>query len=306
MRPKWLSSNLLSNRTAPLIEVRNLTHTYNAGTPEAVVALRGVDLTINRGEFVAIVGGNGSGKSTLAKHFNALLLPTEGEVIVDGLNTRDRAALWEIRQRVGMVFQNPDNQLVATVVEEDVAFGPENLGLPPPEIVRRVDEALTAVDMLEHRRREPHLLSGGQKQRVAVAGILAMRPQCLVLDEATTMLDPQGQREVLETVTRLNTQGVTVIHITHDMDEAALCRRVIALADGRVALDGPPEEVFRKVDELQRIHLALPPVPALADRFRRDGLPLSSSILTVDQLEDALVQLARERLEPSETVDGAH
>ncbi|MEX0766428.1 MAG: energy-coupling factor transporter ATPase [bacterium] len=296
----------MSNRTAPLIEVRNLTHTYNAGTPEAVVALRGVDLTISRGEFVAIVGGNGSGKSTLAKHFNALLLPTEGEVIVDGLNTRDHAATWEIRQRVGMVFQNPDNQLVATVVEEDVAFGPENLGLPPAEIIRRVDEALAAVDMLEYRRREPHLLSGGQKQRVAVAGILAMRPQCLVLDEATTMLDPQGQREILETIARLNEQGVTVIHITHDMDEAALFRRVIALADGRVALDGSPQDVFRSGDELERIRLALPPVPVLAERLRRDGLPLASSIFTVQQLEDALTQLARKRPQASERVDGAH
>lgn len=270
------------------------------------MALRGVDLTISRGEFVAIVGGNGSGKSTLAKHFNALLLPTEGEVIVDGLNTRDHATTWEIRQRVGMVFQNPDNQLVATVVEEDVAFGPENLGLPPAEIIRRVDEALAAVDMLEYRRREPHLLSGGQKQRVAVAGILAMRPQCLVLDEATTMLDPQGQREVLETIARLNEQGVTVIHITHDMDEAALFRRVIALADGRVALDGSPQDVFRSGDELERIRLALPPVPVLAERLRRDGLPLASSIFTVQQLEDALTQLARKRPQPSERVDGAH
>jgi energy-coupling factor transport system ATP-binding protein len=306
MRPKWLSSNLLSSHTSPLIEVRNLTYIYNAGTPDAVVALRDIDLTINRGEFIAIVGGNGSGKSTLAKHFNALLQPTEGEVIVDGLNTHDRDTLWDIRQRVGMVFQNPDNQLVATVVEEDVAFGPENLGLPPQEIRRRVDEALAAVDMSEHRRREPHLLSGGQKQRVAVAGILAMRPQCLVLDEATTMLDPQGQREVLETIRRLNTQGVTVIHITHDMDEAALFQRVIALADGRVALDGPPEKVFRSGDELNRIRLALPPVPVLAERLRQDGLPLSSSILTVEQLEDALAQLAEGRLEPLERVDGTH
>jgi energy-coupling factor transport system ATP-binding protein len=205
-----------------------------------------------------------------------------------------------------MVFQNPDNQLVATVVEEDVAFGPENLGLPPAEIIRRVDEALAAVNMLEYRRREPHLLSGGQKQRVAVAGILAMRPQCLVLDEATTMLDPQGQHEVLETIARLNEQGVTVIHITHDMDEAALFRRVIALADGRVALDGSPQDVFRSGDELERIRLALPPVPVLAERLRRDGLPLASSIFTVQQLEDALTQLARERPQASERVDGAH
>src|SRR2546427_539200 len=241
----------------------------------------------DRGEFVAIVGGNGSGKSTLAKHLNALLLPTEGEVFVDGMNTRDRGALWEIRQRVGMVFQNPDNQLVATVVEEDVAFGPENLGLPPAEIVARVDEALRVVEMAEYRQHEPHLLSGGQKQRVAIAGILAMRPQCLLLDEATTMLDPQGQREVMETIQRLNRDGVTVIHITHAMEEAVQCPRVIVLADGRVALDGPPAEVFSRVEELERFRLVLPPIPALAHRLRRDGLPIPEGMLHVGELAGA-------------------
>src|SRR5713226_3739048 len=214
----------------PLIEIRGLRHIYHAGTADAVLALDGISLTVERGEFVAIVGGNGSGKSTFAKHLNALLLPTEGEVWVEGMSTRDPAALWEIRQRVGMVFQNPDNQLVATVVEEDVAFGPENLGLPSAQIAARVEETLQIVEMAPYRYHQPHLLSGGQKQRVAIAGILAMRPQCLVLDEATTMLDPQGQREVMETISRLNRDGVTVIHITHAMEEAVSCSRVIVLA----------------------------------------------------------------------------
>lgn len=275
----------------PLIETRNLRHIYNAGTPTAVVALDGISLTIKQGEFVAIVGGNGSGKSTLAKHFNALLLPTAGEVYVGGRDTRTRASVWDIRQRVGMVFQNPDNQLVATVVEEDVAFGPENLGVPPPEIATRVEEALRTVDMLPYRRHAPHLLSGGQKQRVAIAGILAMRPSCLVLDEATTMLDPQGQREVIETVQRLNASGVTVVYITHAMDEAALAQRVIALQNGRIGLDGTPAEVFARAEDLEQMGLALPLVPALARRLRGDGIPLPPAILSVDQLVDAVSAL---------------
>ncbi len=289
----------------PLIEIRNLRHVYYPSAADTVLALDGITLTIERGEFVAIVGGNGSGKSTLAKHLNALLLPTDGEVWVDGMDTRDRTAVWEIRQRVGMVFQNPDNQLVATVVEEDVAFGPENLGLPPAEIAARVEEALGIVEMRDYRRHEPHLLSGGQKQRVAIAGILAMRPQCLVLDEATTMLDPQGQREVMETITRLNRDGVTVIHITHAMEEAAQCRRVIVLAGGRVALDGPPAAIFSQVDELERLRLVLPPVPALAHRLRRDGLPVPGQILTADELADAVAHLAAERMGRGTVGNGA-
>ena len=276
----------------PLIEVRNLRHVYNAGTPTAVVAVDGISLTVESGEFVAVVGGNGSGKSTLAKHLNALLLPTEGEVRVDGLDTRDRASVWDIRQRVGMVFQNPDNQLVATVVEEDIAFGPENLGVPRGEIVARVQEALAAVDMLEYRRHAPHLLSGGQKQRVAIAGILAMRPQCLVLDEATTMLDPQGRREVLETVRRLNAGGVTVIHITHTMDEAVLAHRIIALQAGRIGLEGPPAQVFDRAGDLEAMGLTLPLIPGLARTLRADGLPLREGILSADQFVDAVAALA--------------
>lgn len=284
-----------------LIEVTNLRHVYNAGTPEAVVALDGVSLRIERGEYLAVVGGNGSGKSTLAKHLNALLLPTEGDVIVDGMNTKDHAATWDIRRRVGMVFQNPDNQIVATVVEEDVAFGPENLGVPPDEIRARVDGALTAVDMFEYRRKEPHLLSGGQKQRVAVAGILAMRPQCVILDEATTMLDPEGQQEVVDTIARLVADGITVIHITHSMDEALRCHRVVAMAAGRIALDGPPEAVFSRVDDLERLRLALPPIPRLAHQLRRAGLPIPPDTFGTDQLADALTALT-----PAEVPDGPH
>lgn len=286
----------------PLIEVKNLKHVYNPGTPNAVVALDGISLTIDDGEFVAVVGGNGSGKSTLAKHFNALLHPTEGEVWVAGFDTRDRAALWEIRQRVGMVFQNPDNQLVATVVEEDVAFGPENLGVPPAEIVLRVESALRTVDMLEFRRREPHLLSGGQKQRVAIAGILAMRPQCLVLDEPTTMLDPEGQREVIDTVQQLNASGVTIIYITHTMDEAALAHRIVALEAGRIVLDGRPAEIFARGGDLERIGLTLPLVPSLVQALRAEGVPLSDGILFSDQFVDAVAAVAAGR----EQRDGVH
>lgn len=276
----------------PLIEIRDLRHVYNAGSPQEVVALDGISLTVERGEFLTVVGGNGSGKSTLAKHLNALLLPTAGEVRVDGLDTRDRAAVWDIRQRVGMVFQNPDNQLVATIVEEDVAFGPENLGIPPMEIALRVEAALQAVDMLQYRRHAPHLLSGGQKQRVAIAGVLAMRPQCLVLDEATTMLDPEGRREVLEIVQRLNASGVTVINITHTMEEAALAQRIVALQDGRIGLDGPPAQVFASASALDAMGLTLPVIPALVRALREDGMALGEGILSSADLVEALARVS--------------
>jgi len=231
----------------PLITVRGLSHTYRAGTPDAVPALQGVDLEVHAGECVALIGGNGSGKSTLAKHLNALLLPTAGEVRVDGIDTRDPEATWAVRQRVGMVFESPDDQIVAAVVEEDVAFGCENLGLPPAEIRARVDRALRVVGLESMRRHPPHLLSGGQKQRVAIAGVLAMHPRCLILDEATAMLDPQGQREVMDTVLRLcREDGLALLLITHAMDEAVLADRVVVLADGRVALEGPPAGVFSR------------------------------------------------------------
>ncbi len=274
-----------------LIELRDVSYVYRKGTPEEVRALDRVNLRIRPGEFVALVGANGSGKSTLARLLNALLLPTEGEVRVAGLDPRDPRHLWEIRRRVGMVFQNPDNQIVATVVEEDVAFGPENLGLPPEEIVERVEWALRVVGMLEHRHREPHLLSGGQKQRVAIAGVLAMRPQCLVLDEATTMLDPQGRREVLETVHRLRAEGMTILLITHDMEEAAQADRVVVLSQGRIVLDGPPPEVFSKPERLRALRLDLPEIASLAHCLRRHGVPLRALPLTPEALAQEILRV---------------
>jgi len=276
-----------------LIQVRGLAHTYHAGTPEAVPALLGVDLDVRAGECVALVGGNGSGKSTLAKHLNALLLPGEGHVVVDGFDTADPDAVWEIRRRVGMIFEHPDDQLVAAVVEEDVAFGPENLGLPPAEIRARVDAALRAVGLQALRRRAPHLLSGGQKQRVAIAGVLAMAPKCLVLDEATSMLDPEGQREVMEVALRLcRSDGLALVLITHAMEEAALADRVVVLAGGRVALQGPPAEVFADEDALRRLRLEPPEIVRLRHGLARDGVPLDAGVLTVDQLVASLTALA--------------
>jgi energy-coupling factor transport system ATP-binding protein len=259
---------------------------------------------VDAGQLLAVVGGNGSGKSTLAKHLNALLLPTGGTVLIDGMNTQDPDAVWDIRRRVGMVFQNPDNQIVATVVEEDVAFGPENLGIPPEEIRERVESSLGAVDMLRFRRQEPHLLSGGQKQRVAIAGILAMHPQCVVLDEATTMLDPQGQREVMDTVGRLIAEGITVIHITHSMDEALRCHRVVVMHAGRIAMDGTPQDVFSRVDELDALRLTLPPIPRLAQQLRAAGLPIPPATFGPDQLAEAIAAAARGAAE--ERTDGLH
>ena len=253
------------------------------------VALDGVSLRVERGSFVAVLGHNGSGKSTLAKAFNAVLLPSGGTVYVDGMDTKDDSLLLEIRRRVGMVFQNPDNQIVANVVEEDVAFAPENLGVPTPEIRRRVDEALAAVGMSEFALQAPHLLSGGQKQRVAIAGVLAMRPQCIVLDEATAMLDPAGRREVLDAVEELHrTQGITVILITHHMDEAERAERVIVMNDGAVAMDGTPREVFSRADELEAIGLAVPDTVALLRALRAGGMPLETDAVTVEACADAI------------------
>lgn len=273
---------------APLVECLGVRYAYRPG-PQEVVALDGVDLTVGRGEFVSVVGANGSGKSTLARHLNGLLLPTEGEVRVAGMSTRDPARLWEIRRTVGMVFQNPDNQLVATTVEEDVAFGPENLGLPPEEIAARVDAALQAVGMAEHRLRAPHHLSGGQKQRVAIAGVLAMQPDCLVLDEPTTMLDPAGRGEVLATLLRLHRErGLAVVLITHFMDEAALADRVVVMARGRVAADGPPAAVLEDVELLAAAGLKPPPAALLARRLRARGVELPPGIVRPEALVEAL------------------
>jgi energy-coupling factor transport system ATP-binding protein len=278
----------------PFIEVEQVSFAYAQGdqATEVTLALDQVSLRVRRGEFVAVLGMNGSGKSTLARHLNALLLPREGRVLVDGMDTRSEAHLWDIRDRVGMVFQNPDNQIVAAVVEEDVAFGPENQGCPPAEIRRRVEEALTAVGMIHMRERAPHLLSGGQKQRVAIAGALALRPACLVLDEPTAMLDPAGRREVVEVVRRLNRElGMTVVWITHYMEEAALADRVVVMAGGRVQLEGTPREVFVQTERLRTLRLDVPPAVAVAERLRAQGVAVPADVLTLEELVEALCQL---------------
>ena len=276
------------------ITVSGLTFVYpgdEEGMPGQVV-LKGLDLTIPAGEFAAVLGHNGSGKSTLAKHFNAILLPTEGDVVVCGINTKDEDRLFDIRQQVGMVFQNPDNQIVATIVEEDVAFALENLGVPPEEIRRRVDEALKAVDMYEYREHAPHQLSGGQKQRVAIAGILAMRPDFIILDEPTAMLDPQVRREVLRTVKELNRDfGTTVVLITHYMDEAVQAGRVVVIDDGRILRDGTPKEVFTQVELLKSVGLDVPQVTELVYELRKAGVDLPLDILTEDECYEALKKL---------------
>lgn len=238
-------------------------------------AVDGVSLAVQKGEFVAVLGANGCGKSTLAKHFNAILLPESGTVTVEGMDTKDEARLYDIRQKVGMVFQNPDNQIVASVVEEDVAFGPENMGVPPEEIRTRVDRALNMVGMYDLREHSPHLLSGGQKQRVAIAGIIAMLPQCIVLDEATAMLDPIGRRETLDTIRTLNEQyGITVVLITHHMDEAAQAQRLIVMSEGHIIEDGPPKDVFQHVEALRAAGLDVPETTSLLYALRQEGLPV--------------------------------
>lgn len=238
---------------------------------------------------MAVIGHNGSGKSTLAKHFNALLLPHRGSVSVNGMDTRDKECLWEIRRQVGMVFQNPDNQLIATTVEEDVAFGPENLGVDPVQIRKAVDESIVSVGLTPYKTRAPHLLSGGQKQRVAIAGIVAMRPNYLVLDEPTAMLDPSGRKEVMETVTRLNKEeGLTVIHITHFMEEAVFADRVIVMEEGQIALEGTPREVFSQVEKLKEMRLDVPQMTELRDSLVREGIILPPGILTVEEMVVAL------------------
>jgi energy-coupling factor transporter ATPase len=271
-----------------MIVLEDLHHTYRREQSQPVPALQGINLHVADGEYVVIVGRNGSGKSTLAKHLNALLLPTQGNVWIDQMNTKDPQHLRAIRQTVGMVFQVPDNQLVATVVEEDVAFGPENMGLPRQELTQRVDEALAAVDMTDYRQRPPHMLSAGQKQRVAIAGVMAMRPNCLVLDEATAMLDPRGRGEVLDTVRRFHLQGVTVVAITHLMNEAAEGSRVIVLDQGAIALDGTPREVFSQADRLRGLGLDVPPVSALAERLHRRQPRFPATVLSVEECVEQL------------------
>ena len=276
----------------PIIQARGLTFRYTTAEGVAPTVLDHVDLDIEAGTFVAILGHNGAGKSTFAKHLNAILLPTSGKVYVDGMDTTDEDKLLDIRRTVGMVFQNPDNQIVASVVEEDVAFAPENLGVPSAEIRRRVDEALEAVGMTEYARHAPHLLSGGQKQRVAIAGVLAMRPRCIVLDEPTAMLDPVGRREVLDTVCRLQRElGMTVVLITHHMDEAARAQRLVVMDNGHVVMDGPPAQVFQNVVGLRRLGLEVPDSVSLLYELRQAGLDVPLDVLTCEDCAQALAHI---------------
>lgn len=282
----------------PILSARDVSFAYDNYEEKQLplIVLEDVSLDIQPGEFVAVLGHNGSGKSTLAKHFNAILLPTAGTVYVGGIDTKQEDRLYDIRQTAGMVFQNPDNQLVATIVEEDVAFALENLGVPPEEIRRRVDESLKAVGMYEYRQHAPHQLSGGQKQRVAIAGIIAMRPKCIVLDEPTAMLDPQGRREVLRTIRQLGDQfGITVVLITHYMDEAAQCDRVVVVDNGKVILDGAPRAVFSHVEQLKKVGLDVPQVTELVWMLRKDGYNLPDDIIFEDECVQAIEKLLEER-----------
>ncbi|QUH25468.1 energy-coupling factor transporter ATPase [Serpentinicella alkaliphila] len=273
-----------------IIEIKNLTYQYT--NEDRDLAIKEITKEIKVGEFVAIIGHNGSGKSTLAKLLNALLMPTTGDITVDGLNTKDEDSIWEVRQTAGMVFQNPDNQIVATIVEEDVAFGPENLGLEPKIIVERVNEALQIVDMDHHRHRAPHLLSGGQKQRIAIAGVIAMKPKCIIFDEPTAMLDPSGRREVLKTIKKLNREeNMTIIHITHFMEEAVDADRIIVMEEGKIILEGTPREVFSEVSKLKELGLDVPQVTELAHELIKEGVNIPKDILTVDEMVMHLCQL---------------
>ena len=274
-----------------MIKIENLKHYYTDSDGNEVKALDGVDLSIEQGEFVAIIGANGSGKSTLARHLNCLLLPTEGRVEVSGLDTMEEKNMWDIRQQVGMVFQNPDNQIVAAVVEEDVAFGPENIGVPGPEIGPRVAKALAAVGMTEYAKHAPHRLSGGQKQRVAIAGIMALEPKCIVLDEPTAMLDPQGRKEIVSTVQKLNKEKqITIVYITHYMVEALAADRVVVMEKGHIRFMGTPREVFSRVDELEALGLEAPLAAKVANELRKSGVKLPNGIITDEELAQALCQ----------------
>ena len=270
-----------------MIRAENLRHVYKSSSGDKV-ALDGVNFSIAEGEFVAIIGTNGSGKSTLAKHFNALLLPTSGKIFVDGLDTSQEKNLWRVRENVGMVFQNPDSEIVAAIVEDDVAFGLENLGIEPEKIRERVDLALDAVNMTDYKKFAPSKLSGGQKQRIAIAGVIAMRTKIIVFDEPTAMLDPQGRREILEMVKRLHAQGKTIIYITHFMEEAAAAQRIFVMEGGRIIKDGTPREIFTDVKEMKRLGFDVPVAAEIAERIRKKNFKLPPKILTAEELSDAL------------------
>lgn len=275
-----------------MLRAEKLRFQYEYEDEAPTLVLDELDLTVEKGSFVALLGHNGSGKSTLAKHFNAIQLPTGGRVLVRGMDTADEELTLKIRQLVGLVLQNPDNQLVSTIVEEDVAFGPENLGVKPEKIVQRVDEALKAVGMEAYRHHAPHKLSGGQKQRIAIAGILAMRPECIVLDEPTAMLDPQGRREVLDTIRALNREGqMTVVLITHYMDEAAQADRVVVMDNGRILCDGTPREVFAQVELLRRVALDVPQPTELCYELKKAGVAVPTDVLTVEECVEALLRI---------------
>ncbi len=280
-----------------IIEFQDVSFRYEADESEQPLPLcvEHVSLNIKKGDFVAVLGHNGSGKSTLAKLSNSILIPESGRVLVDGMDTADESLSYDIRRTVGVVFQNPDNQIVASIVEEDVAFGPENLGVPPEELRRRVDDALKAVGMYEYRHHEPHKLSGGQKQRVAIAGMIAMLPECIVLDEPTAMLDPKGRKEVMDTVRRLNRErGITVVFITHFMEEAAEADRVVVMDDAKIVLDGTPQAVFAQSELLKSIGLDIPKAAALSAELRANGVPVRADVLTADALADNILELLGE------------
>ena len=289
----------MNKEAMKIVKAKDLTYEYvrvletDHGTvEEKVAALKNVNIEINKGDFVAVLGHNGSGKSTFAKHINALVQPTGGTLWVDDMDTKNDELVWEIRQTAGMVFQNPDNQLVATVVEEDIAFGPENMGVEPKEIRKRVDEALATVRMSEYATHTPSKLSGGQKQRIAIAGVLAMKPQCIVLDEPTAMLDPVGRRDVMETIERLNREeGITMILITHYMDEAVRADKVFVIDDGDLVMQGTPKEIFSQVETLQKYGLDVPQVTEVAYLLRKEGIDLPADILTIEEMVGAICQL---------------
>ena len=271
----------------PQIELTNVSYSYRLGEGQTVRALRNVTFSVERGEFVALAGMNGSGKSTLAKLLNGLFIPSAGDVVIDGINTRDEERTFDVRRKAGMVFQNPDNQMVATIIEDDVAFGPENVGIPREEIIERVDWALDAVGMTEFRTRSASKLSGGQKQRVAIAGVLAMKPDIIIFDESTSMLDPEGRAEIMDVAKKLNESGITVITITHNMDEAAQADRIIVLRKGRLVLDGTPKEVFAS-PEVEACGLALPPAAAMQRMLEERGFAFGSTVTDEDELVEGI------------------
>ncbi|WP_330669903.1 energy-coupling factor transporter ATPase [Butyrivibrio sp.] len=280
------------------VSFQYIKHDEDGNPVGTVTAVDGVDMTINKGEFIAILGHNGSGKSTLAKHFNALLYPSKGSVLVDGMDTNDDDNIWDIRQKAGMVFQNPDNQIIGQIVEEDVGFGPENMGVPTDEIWERVNESLKTVGMYEYRKASPNHLSGGQKQRVSIAGVIAMHPECIIMDEPTAMLDPSGRKEVIRAARALNdVEQITVILITHYMEEVVYADKIFVMDKGQVVMSGTPREIFAQVDKLKELRLDVPQVTLLADNLRKKGLDLPECILTREELVEALTKLKQNSLD---------